>query len=84
MLRIGTRSAVVLPLGALALLVAGLTAGCNTVRGVGEDVAAVGNTTAKGAQATENKLFGSGEQSAQAPAEDHQYHPSPAYSAPGY
>jgi predicted small secreted protein len=42
-----------LPIG---LSLSALTAGCNTARGMGEDVQAVGSAVSGGAQATENKM----------------------------
>lgn len=49
----GTAAVLLLPVGlALALL----TAGCNTARGMGEDVQAVGSAVSGGAQATEDKM----------------------------
>lgn len=42
-----------LPVG---LSLALLTAGCNTARGMGEDVQAVGSAMSSGAEATEEKM----------------------------
>lgn len=47
-----------IPLSALVVLSALLLGGCNTISGAGQDVAAVGRGVDKGAQATEEKVFG--------------------------
>jgi predicted small secreted protein len=47
----------------LALLA--LLPACNTIRGAGEDVAAVGSGVSRGAVATEDKLFGPDQQQSQ-------------------
>jgi predicted small secreted protein len=52
------RPFLIVPLSVLVVVSALMLGGCNTISGAGQDVSAIGRGVDRGAQATEEKVFG--------------------------